>query len=1079
MTRPQFGEAGEAIGREAFIFPTSFAQERLWFLDRLEPESTAYNVPLLLSLKGELDVAALERAVSGLVTRHDALRTTFHEEDGIPHQLVWPEMSLPLDFVDVSDGVDAAAEALRVAGEKVGRRFDLAAGPLFRVSVIRIAEREHLLVLTLHHIVGDGWSLGVLRRDLSELYNAARETRPAVLPQLGVQYGDFAVWQREWLRGDRLEAQLAYWRQQLEEAPPVLELPTDRQRPPLQSFRGAHRRRTLPTSLLERLRTLSQEDETTLFMTLLAAFNTLLHRYTGRTDILVGSPIANRTRVELEPLIGFFANTLVLRTSLEDDPSFRELLRRTKEVTLDAYAHQDVPFEKLVQELNPERELSHSPLFQVLFAIAQPGYASDLAGIDATRLELERGTAKVDLGLFIAEGPRGLGASFEYATDLFDASTVDRMLAHYESILEAVAADPDRSVGGLSLLSVEERSTLSGWNRTGRSFAEAGQAAHVLVEGQVVRSPDAPAVRFGGLKVSYRELNERANRLARRLRVAGVGADVPVGICLPRSVDLVVSVLAVLKAGGAYAPLDPAYPAERLGLMIEDLGTPVLLTQSGLLGVLPEHDGEVLCLDLVGGELAGYGSGDLEPLSGPEDLAYVLFTSGSTGRPKGVAMPHRPLTNLLSWQLRSWTAPSAARTLQFASLSFDVAFQELFSTWWSGGTLVLLDEDTRRDAEALLRFLDEERVERVFLPFVALQNLADASLELGVMPQTLREVITAGEALQVTEAIRRFFERSGAALHNQYGPTESHVVTAHRLQGPPSGWPLRPPIGRPIDNARIEILDRYGNQVPVGVTGDLHIGGPVLARGYLNRPELTSERFSQNPYGQGRLYRTGDLARYLADGTIEYLGRADQQVKLRGYRIELGEIEAILRTHPAVRDAVAHVREDVPGDKRLVAYTLAESTQQPTSDHLRAFLKQQLPDFMIPTAFVPLQSLPISPNGKLDRQALPAPDGTRPDLERFYVAPTTPVEETLVSIWREVLAIDRVGIEDDFFGLGGHSLLATRVVSRVRAQLGVELPLRALFEQPTVKALSARINEMPRGQGPDEPQLVAVPRKGR
>ncbi|HLX78422.1 MAG TPA: amino acid adenylation domain-containing protein, partial [Acidimicrobiales bacterium] len=801
----------------------------------------------------------------------------------------------------------------------------------------------------------------------------------------------------------------------------MLEFPFDRTRPAEQSDRGGHCRAVFEGGLVGRLEALSRGEETTMFMTLLAAFSALLARYSPQDEFVIGTPIANRNRVELEELIGFFANTLALRVDVGGNPSFRELLGRTREAALRAYANQELPFEKLVAELNPQRSLRHSPLFQVLFQFHEAGRDShELPGLTLRRVELERRQAKFDLALTLAKTDEGLHVSFEYSTDLFEAATVERLLANFEVLLRGLVAEPDRAVSEVEILSPAERAQIDRWNETGSARPELGRCVQELFEEQVIRTPDAVAVEFGERSVSYAELNARANGLARRLCDAGAGRDVPVAICLERSLELPIAVLAVLKAGGAYAPLDPAYPAERLAFMLEDTGAPVLVTQRSLLDRLPERRAQVICVDDPSATGVQVVEPDLSLVGGPDDLAYVLFTSGSTGRPKGVAMPHAPLCNLLSWQRDHFSSSPSARTLQFASISFDVAFQELFSTWICGGTLVLVDEETRRDAESVLAAISERHVERIFLPYVALQQLAETALDRGMVPSSLREVITAGEALKVTSEIREFFAHlPECTLHNQYGPTESHVVTAFTLSGSPAAWPDRPPIGRPIANARVHLLDEHGQLVPVGVPGELHIGGEVLARRYLGPSELTAERFVADPFAEpgARLYRTGDQARLLADGNLEFVGRLDHQVKVRGYRVEPGEIEVQLTSHPAVRGAVVVALEDTGGDRRLIAYVAVPATA--SGDEIEAELKTYLggvlPEFMVPSAIVVLEALPLSPNGKVDRSALPAATNARP--EKGFVPVRSATEETVARVWSDVLGIEPIGATDNFFDL--------------------------------------------------------------
>ena len=1070
-------DSSREIGGGAFTFPLSFAQERLWFLDRLQQGSSTYNVPLALRLTGALDVEALEEALNAVVERHEALRTTFADEEGEPLQVVHVELRVPVAVVDLAgvpagEREDALESALLVDGLEP---FDLAQAPLLRAHLYRLGEDEHALLLTVHHIVADGWSLGIVLRELAELYRARVTGETPDLEEPALQYGDFAVWQRDWLRGERLAEEVEYWRRRLEGASTIVDLAPDRPRPSVQSDRGDHVGTIFPLPLLERLRSVSRSEGATLFMTLLAAFDVLLARYSGQDDIVVGTPIANRTRVELESIVGFFVNTIVLRASTEGNPTFRELIGRVRELTLDAYTHQDLPFEKLVAELNPDRALSHSPLFQVMFALQTPaGGSVELPGLAVEPIDFERGTSKFDLGVFARETASGLRLSCEYSTDLFKRSRIERLLGHFRSILEALAEDPDRRIGEVELLTEPERAELGRWNTTAAAHPFSGLCVQELVEAQARRTPAATAAVFGGGTLTYEELDGRANRLAHRLRELGVGPGVSVAISLQRSLELPVAVLATLKAGGAYVPLDPSYPQERLSLMLREAAAPVVLTQRSLAAGLPLDESQVLLLDEDLGEAPATAP---ERLGGPGDPAYVLFTSGSTGQPKGVRMPHRVLTNLLAWQLDSWDEPGATRTLQFASLSFDVAFQELFSTLAAGGTLVLVDEETRRDAVRLLAVLDEQHVERLFVPFVALQQLAEGAAYEGVAPRHLREVLTAGEALLITPAIRAFFELTGARLRNQYGPTEAHVVTEHPLEGWPGKWPERPPIGRPIWNAKIHILDRFGHLAPVGVPGELFIAGGVVADGYVNRPELTAERFVADPFSStlgARMYRTGDVARRLDDGNIEYLGRSDRQVKVRGYRVEPAEAEVTLQRDERVREAAVVV--DGEGDaRRLVAYVVPVA---PVTEHeLRASLAKILPEFMVPSAIVLLDALPLTPSGKIDRRSLPSADGPTDRAE--LVLPRDDTEQQLADIWRRLLGVARpVGVDEDFFDLGGHSLLAVRVFAEIERQLGVKLPLNLLFRRATIEHLADEIRAR-REQSQPWPCLVPLQTEGK
>ena len=1064
--------------------PLSFAQQRLWFLQQLAPGSAAYNMPYALRLSGALDVDALERSISEVVRRHEALRTRFPSLDGEPAQVIDAARPIRLDVIDLSDRADDEREAAvrALAADEAMRPFDLARGPLLRATLVRLADDEHALLFTLHHVVSDGWSMNVLAREVSALYAAFSRGLPSPLAELPVQYADYAAWQRAWLEGDVLEAQLGYWRGRLAGAPPLLELPTDRPRPAAADERGASLGLVLPADVSKALRALSREAGATLFMTLLAGVELLLSRYAGADDVVVGTPVANRTRLETEGLIGFFANTLALRTDLSGDPTFRELLARVREGVLEAQAHQDLPFERLVEELAPERSLAHSPLFQVLFVLQNAdGEALQMGGLRAETLPAGAETAKFDLTIAVTElEDDALAAGVQYRAELWEAATIERMLGHLRTLLEGIARDPDSRISALPLLGAEERTqVVDGWNATAIDYP-ADACIHDLFADRAVRTPDAVAISSADGALTYAELDARSNRLARHLRALGVGPDVRVGISLERGAEMMIAVLAVLKAGGAYVPVDPAYPAERVAFMLADSAAPVLITQRSLIDALPATDARVVCVDADADRAAidGESADRLESGAHPDNLAYVIYTSGSTGRPKGVAMTHRVLVNLLAWQEREWKHPGATATLQFTTLSFDVSFQEIFSCWLSGGRLVLVSEDERRDFAIIADRLENDGIERLFLPYVALQHLAEVAEERGIAPRGLREVQTAGEQLRVTEPIRRFFEATGATLSNQYGPSETHVVTALTLDDDPATWPALPGIGMPIANTRCYVLGPNLEPAPIGVSGELYLGGVSLARGYLDRAALTAERFVPDAFGAAgaRMYRTGDRARWLADGTIEFLGRVDDQVKVRGFRIEPGEIEAALSTHAAVREAVVVVREDAPGDRRLVGYVVPSPDAQISISDLRDHLKARLPEYMVPGAFVVLGAFPLTPSGKVARRALPAPESSESDA---FVAPRTATEEILAGIFAEVLRAPRVGARDDFFALGGHSLLATRVTSRVRGAFGVELPLRAVFEAPTVEGLAARIDALRRdGAGTQAPPLVAVPRDG-
>ncbi|HEY0603159.1 MAG TPA: amino acid adenylation domain-containing protein [Herpetosiphonaceae bacterium] len=1044
--------------------PLSFAQQRLWLIERFDPGNLSYLVPQAVRLTGPLNIEALEQSFNEVIRRHESLRTVFRMIDDQAVQVVLPSLSIALPLIDL-EALDRDEQELGVqtlADMDARRPFDLERGPLLRTTLLRLGAEEHILLLTMHHIVIDDWSLSIFWRELSALYRSHVTGQAAPLKELSLHYPDAAIWQREWLSGAVLSEQTTYWQQQLRGCASILNLPTDRPRPSKQTFCGARETIVLPKSLACALNTLAQREGATLFMTLLATFQVMLQRYSGQSDFVIGTPIANRRRREFEDLIGFFINTLALRADVAPALSFRELLKRVRGTALGAFVNQDLPFEQVVELAQPERDPSRNPLFQVMFALQNaPRESLYLEGLEVEVSQHTGVTAQFDLFLEMVQVPNGLLTSFEYNTDLFDAATIARMLGHFQTLLESVCNNPDRRVSSLPMLSADEqRQLVIDWNATQAAYAEELRL-HEMVEAQVARTPHATAVSFDGQQLSYAELNSCANQLAHHLQRLGVGPDVAVGICIERSLEMAIAVLAVLKAGGAYLPLDPAYPQERLTFMLADTQAPVLLTQERLLATLPQHSAHVICLDTEWDRISYEPTWPTTNAASADNLAYLIYTSGSTGRPKGVAMPQRPLINLINWQLQQWSPEQQTTTLQFASLSFDVSFQELFSTWCSGGTLVLISAETRQDSVQLLQTIERDGVERIFLPFVALQFLAEAAEQQETLPSRLREIITAGEQLQMTPAIVRMIERLGnCTLHNHYGPSETHVVTAHDLVGNPAAWAALPPIGRPIHNSQMYVLDQHLCPTPVGIPGELYIGGDCVARGYLNRPELTAEKFIADPFSAtpgARLYKTGDLARYLSNGDIAFMGRIDHQVKVRGFRIELGEIETTLQQHHGVGECVVIVREDKPGDKRVVAYVVAAHHADVTSADLLEFLRDKLPEYMVPSAVVMLHAMPLTPNSKVDRRALPAPTSADRETKRTIVEPSTQLEAQLASLWAELFGLSRVSTDDHFFALGGHSLLAIRLTSQIKAAFGLDLPLRDLFSSPTVAGCAQAI----------------------
>ncbi len=1065
--------------------PLSFAQRRLWFLNQLEPESAAYNIPAAVRLSGNLDVTALERSLNEIVRRHEALRTRIGMAEGRPIQLIAADLKVSLPLVNLDDTPEAEQSAVvrRLAEEEARALFDLAGGPLLRARLLRLGETEHVLLLTVHHIVSDGWSVGVLIREAAALYAAFVKEESAPLAELPVQYADFAIWQQGWLRDAVLAEQLAYWQEQLGGTLPALELPTSRPRPAIQSYRGAMYSFELPAALTPALHDLNRREGMTAFMTLLAAFKVWLYRYTGQEDVIVGSPVAGRNYVEIEALIGFFVNTLVLRTDLSGEPTFYELLRRVREAALGATMHQDVPFEMLVDVLQPERSLSRSPLFQVMFVLQNiPMGAMALPGLDLIPLPVDNGTTHFDLTLYLSETAEGLAGTFEYSTDLFDAALIARMAGHFQVLLENIVADPGRRISEFPLMTeAETRQVVQLWNATAVAYPR-DRCIHELFEDQVSRTPDAVAVRFEGEGLTYRELNRRANQAARHLVSLGVGPEVLVGICMERSLEMVIGLYAILKAGGAYVPLDPTYPAERLAFMLADAQVGVLLIQERLREKLGGSTAQTIALDADWTMIARQADGNFD--SGVEDanLAYVIYTSGSTGNPKGAMNTHGAIRNRLQWMSEIYRPGTSDRVMQKTPFSFDVSVWEFFWPLLNGACLVAARPEGHKDSRYLADLIAEEDITVLhFVPSMLRLFIEEPAIE---RCGSLKHVICSGEALPY-DLQERFFEQFEAwghpsiQLHNLYGPTEAAVdVTWWRCE---SGDARRiVPIGYPIANTQLYVLDRRLSPAPVGVTGGLYIGGEALARGYHRRAGLTAEKFIPNPFSAApgaRLYWTGDLARYLPDGAIDYVGRCDDQVKLRGFRIELGEIEAALARHSAVQESVVLAREDVPGDKRLAAYVQGRAGCEVVASDLRLFLAQTLPDYMIPSVFVILDEIPLTPNGKVNRQALPAPQDASGAGGEDYVAPRTSVEKTLADIFANVLNVKRVGARDNFFSSGGHSLAAIQLISRVREDFQIDIPLRASFEAPTVDEL-ARYIEIVRRQGAAATDITPVPREG-
>lgn len=1044
----------------------SFAQERMWLIDRLQPGNPLYNTCEAWRLIGPLQVDALKQALNDLLERQDALRTRILEaENGLVQAPA--STAFPVEEIDLASLPESlrGTECDRRLKDAMQRAFDLAVPPMARAVLLRLGEDEHVLLVVMHHIAADGWSRAIFRRELAQAYAARLHGHLPDWAPLHLQYSDYSEWQRCWLSGEVLEGQLGYWRERLRGLSP-LDLPADRPRPACLSYRGDLQRLDLPADLVAALKALARQHNATLYMVLLAAFQVLLMRYSGQEDIAVGTPVAGRNRPELEDLIGFFVNTLVMRGDLGGNPRFVDLLARTRQHALDAYAHQDLPFEKLVEALKPERDMSRNPLFQVMFVLQNtPEAGLRLPGLESERLPLHNGTAKFDLSFSFTEAHGVLHGHIEYSSDLFDPGRIQRLARHYRCLLEHLAAAPDTPVWQLPLLDTAERQVLlHDWNATTVAYPD-HQGIAQRFEEQVRQHPDAIAVQFRQQHLDYAELNRQANRLAHHLRSLGIGADSLVGLCLERSLDMVVGMLAILKAGGAYVPLDPDYPQARLDFMLQDTGAAVVLTQAALQDRLPQVP-HLLCLDSDPAQWSAWPDDDPAATGGPDDLAYVIYTSGSTGLPKGVMVTQKGVMRLVCHaDYVAWTVDDVVA--QISSASFDAATFEIWGALLNGARLAILSRDTTLSPDDLHAALRQDGISKLFITTALFNEMVRARPDIF---HTVHDVLFGGEATDIP-SVRRALAAPPKRLLNVYGPTETTTfATWFRITELAPDASLIP-IGRPISNTWCYVLDAHDNPSPIGVAGELCIGGAGLARGYLRRPELTAERFIASPFQTGdRLYRTGDRVRWRENGVIEFLGRIDHQMKLRGYRIEPGEIEAVLQADPAIRQSLVVVREDRPGDRRLVAYLVGQGIDL---DATRACLKARLPDYMIPGALVVLDSLPLTANGKVDRQALPVPGQAAggPD----YQAPRSPIETTLADIWADTLKLPRVGIHDNFFDLGGHSLLAVQLIERIQQALGSKPHLNTLWYGAGSIAQQARLLT---GASPDRTGPVLVMRPG-
>lgn len=1034
--------------------PLSFAQERLWFLSQLSPDSVSYNEAGAIELIGKLNIDALERGLHEIVQRHEVLRTIFMAHaDGHVQQMIAPESQIIIQRINL-EALSSQQQSDQIAqciSDEVRRPFSLSAGPLIRFTLLQLGAEKHILLVGLHHIIADEWSIRILIKELSVIYDALCSGRSSLLGELPIQYADYACWQREWLKGAVFNKQLGYWNKQLEGCSPLLELPVDLPRPAVLKHLGARYAFKMPSSLLVALRRIGKIQGATVFMTLAATFAILLNRYTQQHDICIGYPIANRSRSELQGLIGFFANTLVLRADLSGNPTFSEFLGRVRKICLEAQAYQDLPFEKLVEELAPIRDMSRHPLFQVMFVYQNADLEKlELSGIELNEIAVDTGNAKFDLTLSLKEEKGELHGCFEYSTELFYESTIVRWAGHYRQLLQNIIAAIDKPLSELVILPEEERRRiLYHWNDTKAQYPQ-DHCIHQLVEEQVKKKPNAVAVVYEDQQITYEQLNTSANQLAHYLHAQGIRPEARVGICVERSLEMIIGILAILKAGGAYVPIDPRYPREHIAHVIEDAMPQLVLTQDKLQGLIPTPIKRFL-LDVEWDLISAQQPDALNGMTTPENLAYVIYTSGSTGKPKGVGVTHRNVVHSTSARLHYYQVPVDGFLL-LSSIAFDSSVAGIFGTLCQGGRLVLPSEHTLLDPDTLAHIMSTDQVSHLLT--------VPSLYELMLQPMTqrkgkcLRQVIVAGESCRKSLVEQHNACLPHVALFNEYGPTEATVwSSAYRCEITDETVP----IGRPIANTCIYLLDKYLSPVPIGVTGELYIGGQGLARGYLNRADLTAERYIPDSFQElgCRLYRTGDLARYRTDGNIEYVGRFDHQVKIRGFRIELGEIESALLRHSHIQQAAVVVHEDTPGNQQLVAYVVVNEAQL-NMDDLHIYLKAYLADYMIPAVFVLLENLPCGANGKIDRRALPVPNiDTR--LIRQYVAPRTPVEQMIAAIWIEVLKVEQPGIHDNFFELGGHSLLVTQVISRIHAKFHIKLPLRTVFECTTIAALAKAI----------------------
>jgi amino acid adenylation domain-containing protein/thioester reductase-like protein len=1061
--------------------PLSFGQEQLWFLSQIQ-DNTTYNLPLALQISGSLNISVLEQVITEIVRRHEILRTNFQQIEGKNLQIIRPEINISLQVINLEQitAKQQLQNVQQLINQETDKIFNLSEDDLFQSTLYQLNQNSYILLLNMHHIISDGWSIGILLQELSTLYGAYLAGNKSPLPDLQIQYADYAIWQKEKFTSEIREKQLNYWKQQLADIPPLLELPTDKPRPPIQSFRGGIWEFSINSNLSQKIRTLTQQSDATLFMIMLAAFVILLYRCSGQDDILIGSPMAGRNRQEIQSLIGYFVNTVVLRTKLTGNPNFREILNQVRQVATDAHNYQDIPYNQVVEVLNPQRNLSYNPVFQILFDLQHSLTDKlQLPGLTLQPFLGEHSTSKFDLSLIIEDRGTELIGAWEYSSDLFTQEAISRITENFQTLLNGIVNNPETPINQLPIISAfEQQQILEKWNNTQQDYPESF-CIHELLTQQVIKTPDAIAVKFGNQQLTYTQLNQKANQLANYLQNCGVTSEVLVGLYLERSLDILIAILAILKAGGAYLPLDPKYPQTRLTDILNDSQVSIILTQEKLLTSLSSplprgetpltpYQGKIILLDT---DLTIISQQNIEtPISAikPDNLAYVIYTSGSTGKPKGVMITHQNIINHATSIIDKYQINSHDRILQFTTFIFDVAAEEIFPAWLSGATLIICPQEMVTNLIEFSQFLAQESLTVVNLPTPYWQEwVLEIDRKISQIPDSLRLVITGSDQVLpeklalwqklVTE------KRQNIQWINAYGLTETTITsTVYQL---PVNYQLNTthsvPIGRPIANTEIYILDQNLQPVPIGIPGELHIGGAGLARGYLNRKQLTNEKFISNPISSSkssRLYKTGDLARYLPDGNIEFLGRIDYQVKIRGFRIELGEIEAVLAQHPLVKSSAVIVREIQPGNKQLVAYVVTEDHSNIQQD-LRSFLKKNLPDYMLPAFFVRLAELPLTPTGKINRRALSALM-LELNHEIDYILPRNPLEQKLAEIWCQVLGLEKVSVEENFFNLGGHSLATIQIISRIRETLKIDLPLQYLFTEPTIAGLTKIINQL-------------------